>query len=418
METLSKKPVDPLTGKEYAYSLSSSTREYELAWALEHGSNGETAFWVLGLSAYAATDSAQKLALVRGSYNGYITMTSTWGKDYILALPSLLSSDLSSTDIVNIINGQKLVYNNFSSLPDNYKSIAQTSGNFKYSPPNVVVYEGDINNLSLGQWYGEFETNLLAAYNTGSLIGVSRYKGIKIDTILSSLLGVKMRYYADCNALKATGKANQDGIYVIKPTGSSIPISVYCDMTTNGWGWTLVMKIDGTKPTFNNASAYWLTDNTYNESSCAYDQTEYKSSLFSTLSFSNVRLTFVTNGVSKDVTIPKQSSSLKDIFLWGFSPITTLSRTDWMWLVPWSALQPNCNQGWFNMPLYGGSTIFARIWFTTNNEDDCMSLDSNIGVWLWSRWTFDASAGNNCGCCNCSWLGTQKVPSFVYLFVR
>ncbi|MCK6512455.1 hypothetical protein L6R29_21205 [Myxococcota bacterium] len=53
--------------------------------------------------------------------------------------------------------------------------------------------------------------------------------------------------------------STDDGVYAIKPTAADAPSLAYCEMTTQGGGWTLVLKADGRYPTFAYDSPYWLS---------------------------------------------------------------------------------------------------------------------------------------------------------------
>ena len=65
-----------------------------------------------------------------------------------------------------------------------------------------------------------------------------------------------------CNALKKAKPGSTDGVYSIAPDGMT-RMDVYCDMTTAGGGWTLLMKLVGSSFCF--ASANWTSLFGFNE---------------------------------------------------------------------------------------------------------------------------------------------------------
>ncbi|XP_070532158.1 angiopoietin-2-like [Ptychodera flava] len=63
-------------------------------------------------------------------------------------------------------------------------------------------------------------------------------------------------YFPDCSELYKYGAAKQSGVYIIKPKNSN-PIKVWCDMETDGGGWTVLQKrVNGTLDFYRNWTEY------------------------------------------------------------------------------------------------------------------------------------------------------------------
>ena len=59
---------------------------------------------------------------------------------------------------------------------------------------------------------------------------------------------------ASCAAIHAQSSGLPSGVYSIQPAGSSQPFQVYCDMESNGGGWTRVFYEDSSSNVFFNVN--------------------------------------------------------------------------------------------------------------------------------------------------------------------
>ena len=163
LKNLNKKPVDPLRYSEYTYSVLNTRQEYEIGAILEW-------WWLsLNIQSYAATDVD---AYISWTYNGLIAKVSTGATTYVLAVPTIITTDRFETIYNGILSNQKLAYNGTKNIPASYVGYTQT-GWFDFNsgdPSKSVVYEWQISDLSgsgtLQIWFIEW---LQSAY-TGTTI--------------------------------------------------------------------------------------------------------------------------------------------------------------------------------------------------------------------------------------------------------
>ncbi|MFK7779657.1 MAG: prepilin-type N-terminal cleavage/methylation domain-containing protein [Candidatus Gracilibacteria bacterium] len=137
VDKLDKIPTDPLTGKEFTYSITNNKQEFLLGGLME---GGDYALNNLLLNDVNAGDT-MATAIVTGNYNSIMNKTLTGVDCAILSLPSIITSIEGETDLVNIINSGGLVYNGYNNLPSNYTSSKfKVDGGFDFQTAKFVAY--------------------------------------------------------------------------------------------------------------------------------------------------------------------------------------------------------------------------------------------------------------------------------------
>lgn len=159
---LDKKPVDPLYNNEYTYSVTQSKKEYQIGAVLEKDIALNNPILP---QTYAATTGE---AYVSGTYNGILTTVGTTPV-YIIALPSILISDITVTELKNIATST-LVYEWQSNLPSSYKvtGLTMTGTSFAFTP--TVVWSGSsLTELNTQTWFQDMVSNLQSVYTNNSV---------------------------------------------------------------------------------------------------------------------------------------------------------------------------------------------------------------------------------------------------------
>ena len=113
-------PTDPLTWNKYTYSKIKNWNEYEL-WAVFEWDEVATSpqpspLW--GEGVYA--DTSDFKAYTTWNYNGKILRVNTWSTDYILAIPSLITTDISVTTVEDIVANNLFSIKGLKNLPKSY----------------------------------------------------------------------------------------------------------------------------------------------------------------------------------------------------------------------------------------------------------------------------------------------------------
>lgn len=217
------------------------------------------------------------------------------------------------------------------------------------------------------------------------------------------------RVARSCAELLQHFPRSRDGVYRIAPAQAEAPFNVVCDMTRDGGGWALLLKATGdatlgyTASTWTNTSLLNATDLTVIPGNSKYQ------------SFLSLPVT-VLRGELDGFLYTKTFSGLTALQIFsGNSDIVNYYPTFNTDAPNWST-QQNCHTFGVNTPY---STARARFGWSANQENDCTSNDTAIGLGLVS--SLDSSdlfgAGYTCLYTLCS-AGTVDTGGNGFLWAR
>ena len=99
------------------------------------------------------------------------------------------------------------------------------------------------------------------------------------------------------------------------------------------------------------------------------------------------------------------------ILNWLFLTATSIARSKWLGLLSGSKLQSHCN--------YQGFTVLSkvRIGIVANNENDCRTPDTVLGVGGTNLCSLGTYSGNS-GCYLPNRYNIQKIPADVSILIK
>ena len=145
VDKFDKIPTDPLMDRQYVYSVTHSKQEYEIAWIVEWDT-----IWLNSelINEAIAWDKISKIKIT-WNYNGKFLKLSTWWVDYVLSVPSIITSTGGTLDYILDNNG--LAYNWYSNLPLQYDGSPYAT---MWESPEITL----VNAWSVVAYSGSFDT--------------------------------------------------------------------------------------------------------------------------------------------------------------------------------------------------------------------------------------------------------------------
>ena len=197
-------------------------------------------------------------------------------------------------------------------------------------------------------WYQSVNDKLLDVYSKSetdtkdSLKAdkTNTYTKAEVDALVNEIVTVwtQLQPWLSCKDILDNWWSKGDWNYFIKPSWSTTTLELYCDMTTDGWGWTSISRVpsSGVKSSYCVSSRVWWTntiyykDNNYWKLSDSEINSVVNTSSYEILVFENdwnVREKFWTNNTWNTTWAPWVEKSWKN-WAWSDSSDATVDTAN------------------------------------------------------------------------------------------
>ena len=252
--SMSNVPVDPVTGLEYPYSVTSSRQEYQLAAVLENPVSSN-----LTTTTFAWTQEAQ--VHVKWNYNGKFLKVRTNTSTYLLWVPSILASDITSVELETILTNERLVYKGYKNLPASFSwSVYNTNPTdgfpfwtWSYVANDLVLFMWDTNDLEIDSTKRvDFLDKLQTSYS-GSVI--------ESESDIAELLAVDSSSSSAASNYVATALNNslKTSIEIIAVTSNTAPTGPITYINNDGSTTTYLADNTNSANRFTLSGPVWWT---------------------------------------------------------------------------------------------------------------------------------------------------------------